>query len=143
MVIRLSAESGAAAFGKGKDEAIAKKDAKSQQDAFLKYVRTVDPNARVLGQVQLVLNAVFVEVDASKLPQLARDPRVVRIAPVGNYKIDLSETVPYIGASAVQAKGVTGKGIKVAVLDSGIDYNHAALGVLAMWRISSEQPGRH
>ncbi len=47
---------------------------------------------------------------------------------MGNYEIDLSETVPYIGASAAQAKGFTGKGIKVAVLDSGIDYLHAAFG---------------
>jgi subtilisin family serine protease len=53
---------------------------------------------------------------------------VVRIAPVGNYELDLAETVPYIGSTAVQAKGVNGKGIKVAVLDSGIDYLHAALG---------------
>lgn len=128
VIIRLSAESGAVAFAKGKDEAVAKSNAKAQQNAFLNFVRTVDPNARVLGQVQLVLNAVFVEVDASVLPQLARDPRVVRIAPVSDYQIDLSETVPYIGAAAVQATGVTGKGIKVAVLDSGIDYNHAALG---------------
>ena len=128
VIIRLSAESGAVAFAKGKDEAKAKKDAKTQQDAFLKFVRTVDSKARVLGQVQLVLNAVFVEVDASALSQLARDPRVVRIAPVANYQIDLSETVPYIGATAVQAKGYTGKGIKVAVLDSGVDYTHAALG---------------
>ena len=36
--------------------------------------------------------------------------------------------MPYIGAKAVQDAGVTGKGIKVAVLDSGIDYTHAALG---------------
>jgi subtilisin family serine protease len=28
----------------------------------------------------------------------------------------------------VQAQGFTGNGIKVAVLDSGIDYTHAALG---------------
>jgi subtilisin family serine protease len=128
VIITLSVDSGAAAFEKGKDEGKAKNNAKAQQDAFLNSVRNVDPNARVLGQVQLVLNAVFVEVDASVLPQLAQDSRVVRIAPVGNYRIDLSETVPYIGASAVQAKGFTGKGIKVAVLDSGIDYTHAALG---------------
>jgi subtilisin family serine protease len=74
------------------------------------------------------LNAVFVEVDAAVLESLAQDSRVVRIAPVGNYEMDLSETVPYIGASAVQATGVDGKGIKVAVLDSGIDYTHIAFG---------------
>lgn len=128
VIIQLSADSGAVAFEKGKDEANAKNVAKAQQDSFLKGVRSLDRNARVLGQVQLVLNAVFVEIDSSILPLLAQDSRVVRIAPVGNYEIDLMETVPYIGASAVQALGFTGKGIKVAELDSGIDYTHAALG---------------
>ena len=36
--------------------------------------------------------------------------------------------MPYIGAKAVQDAGVKGKGVKVAVLDSGIDYTHAAFG---------------
>lgn len=128
VIIRLSSESGAAAYDKGKDEGNARNSARAQQDAFIKSVRALDPNARLLGRVQLVLNAVFFEVDASVLPQLAQDARVVRIAPVGNYELDLSETVPYIGATAVQAKKITGKGITVAVLDSGIDYTHAALG---------------
>jgi subtilisin family serine protease len=74
------------------------------------------------------MNAVFVEVDAAILPALADNPAVQRIAPVANYEMDLSETVPYIGASAVQAVGYDGTGVRVAVLDSGIDYYHAALG---------------
>src|SRR5206468_1066044 len=36
----------------------------------------------------------------------------------------LSETVPYIGAAALQSAGVDGHGVRVAVLDSGIDYTH-------------------
>jgi subtilisin family serine protease len=128
VIIRLSADSGAEAFAKGVFTARAKREALAQQEAFFKRVRKVDSGARLLGQVQMVLNAVFVEVDASALPQLARDPAVVRIAPVANYELDLSETVPYIGASVVQAAGFDGSGIKVAVLDSGIDYYHAALG---------------
>ena len=128
IIIRLSADSGAEAFAKGENEAAAKRAAKKQQDAFLKRVRKVDSSARLIGQVQMVMNAVFVEVDAAALPQLAQDPAVVRIAPAANYEMDLSETVPYIGASAVQDLGFDGSGIKVAVLDSGIDYTHAALG---------------
>ena len=120
--------SGADAYAKGGNEAQAKQEAKKQQDAFLKRVRKVDSSARLIAQVQMVMNAVFVEVDAAALPQLAQDPAVVRIAPVANYEMDLSETVPYIGASAVQDMGYDGSGIKVAVLDSGIDYTHAALG---------------
>jgi minor extracellular serine protease Vpr len=128
VIIRLSADSGADAYAKNLDTLRAKNAARAQQNAFLTLVRSLDSNARVIAQVQMVLNAVFVEVDAAILPQLAQDSRVVRIAPVGDYEIDLSETVPYIGASAVQASGFDGSGIKVAVLDSGIDYLHAALG---------------
>lgn len=128
VIIRLSSESGADAFKRGANTSTAKKNAIAQQDNFLNRVRQVDPSARVLGRVQLVLNAVFVEVDASVLPTLAEDSRVVRIAPVGNYEMDLSETVPYIGATAVQAAGYDGTGVKVAVLDSGTDYTHVAFG---------------
>lgn len=106
----------------------ARNSLRQEQGIFLNRVRALDPNARVVASVQTVLNAVFVEIDAAVLPRLASDPAVMRIAPVGDYQLDLSETVPYIGGTAVQAKGFTGKGIKVAVLDSGIDYNHAALG---------------
>jgi hypothetical protein len=70
-------------------------------------VRALDSNARLIAQVQIVLNAVFVEVDASILPQLAADPAVLRIAPVGNYELDLTETVPYIGASKVHKNTIS------------------------------------
>jgi minor extracellular serine protease Vpr len=128
VIIRLTADSGAGAYAKGLDTSTAKRNAVNQQNAFINTVRSLDPNARLVARVQMVLNAVFIEVDASVLPQLALDPRVVRIAPVGIYEMDLDETVPYIGASAVQDVGFDGSGIKVAVLDSGIDYTHAALG---------------
>ena len=49
--------------------------------------------------------------------------------PVRHYERDLSETVPYIGAGFVQnTLNITGTGVTVAVLDSGIDYTHANLG---------------
>lgn len=99
-----------------------------EQTDLLATIYQLDPDARVLAQTQLVLNAVFVDVDPSVLDEIAADPRVARVVPVGNYVLDLSETVPYIGAAVVQGSGVDGTGIRVAVLDSGIDYYHAALG---------------
>ncbi len=128
VVVRLSGESGAEAFSKGKSESAARAAVRAQQDAFLARVQGIDSSARVLARVQLVMNAVFVQIDASKLAQIAADPAVVRVAPIANYELDLTETVPYIGAKAVHDAGVTGKGIKVAVLDSGIDYTHTAFG---------------
>lgn len=128
VIVRLKVDSVAEAKGKGLALGKAKKAVVQQQEDFLGRVLALDPDARILSRVQLVLNAVFVEVDASVLPELANDPAVLRIAPVANYEMDLSETVPYIGAAAVHDMGYDGTGIRVAVLDSGIDYYHAALG---------------
>ena len=98
----------------------------SQQGAFVSAARSVDARAKVLGSTQVVMNAVMLEVDASALTALAQNPNVVSINPVRNYELDLSETVPYIGATAVQAAGFDGTGVRVAVIDSGIDYTHIA-----------------
>ncbi|MGW6688721.1 S8 family peptidase [Streptomyces sp. NPDC054961] len=42
----------------------------------------------------------------------------------GRVKASLKESVPLIGAPEAWAAGYTGKGVKVAVLDTGIDVNH-------------------
>jgi len=102
------------------------KKLKSEQSKFIGRAKKV--GAKETASVQRILNAVFLEVDAAALVDLVRDPDVLRIAPVGTYELDLSETVPYIGATAVQNLGFDGSGIRVAVLDTGIDYTHAALG---------------
>ncbi len=129
VIVRLSedalGESGAVTDGAQKRQV---DKVKGQQRAFERRLAKIDKQARKLGATQRVLNAVFVEVDASSLAAIAADPAVERVAPVGDYELDLSTTVPYIGAAAVQATGVDGSGVKVAVLDSGVDYYHAALG---------------
>ena len=128
VIIRLKTASVAEQKVRGKSAQRAKKQLVTAQDDLLDRVLAADPNARVLATVQLVLNAVIVEVDAAVLADLAQDPAVLRIAPVKDYELDCLETVPYIGASAVQAAGYDGAGVRVAVLDSGIDYYHAAVG---------------
>ena len=106
----------------------AHKDAvRAEQDAFVRRAETVAPDVEVIASTQTVLNGVFVRVDAARLDELAADPAVLSISRVLNYEMDLSETVPYIGATAVQNR-YDGTGVSVAILDSGIDYTHAALG---------------
>ncbi len=84
--------------------------------------------AHELGSVTKALNAVIVSVDAAKLKDVSGLPGVTSVKPIGDYQLDLSETVPYIGAKAVQDSGVDGTGVKVAVLDSGVDYTHQDMG---------------
>jgi len=88
----------------------------------------VSLGGRELGRVSKAHNAVAISIDARNLPALAAQPGVVAVRPVIDYSVELSETVPYIGAAAVQNLGYTGEGVRVAVLDSGIDYTHKNLG---------------
>jgi minor extracellular serine protease Vpr len=81
-----------------------------------------------LARVQTAHNAVAVRIDASQLSQLAAMPGVAKVRPVLHYQLALSETVPYVGGTAVQNSGRDGSGVTVAVLDSGIDYTHRNLG---------------
>lgn len=98
----------------------------SKQDLLISNVRSL--GGQELGRVSKALNAVAVSIDASKLSEIAALPNVQKITVVRNYELDLGETVPYIGAAAVQSAGFDGSGVSVAVLDSGIDYTHKNFG---------------
>lgn len=97
-----------------------------RQDALMSQIQSV--GGRELGRLSKALNAVIVSIDASQLNALASTPNVRSIRAVNVYEVDLSETVFYIGAQAVHDLGFDGTGVRVAVLDSGIDYTHASLG---------------
>jgi subtilisin family serine protease len=102
--------------------------AKAQQDAIIAKAKSLDPKVSVLGRTGKASNVVILKVDAGSLAALAKDRSVVAIVPVKDYSLDLSETVGYISALKVQNLGFKGQGVDVAILDSGIDYTHAALG---------------
>ena len=97
-----------------------------KQDDLMRAVG--DLGGRELSRLNKSLNAVILKVDASRIPAIAALPNVLSIRPVVNYKLDLAETVPYIGAKAVQTAGFNGSGVTVAVIDSGIDYTHKEFG---------------
>jgi subtilisin family serine protease len=129
VIVRLRSPSVAKYRGKSQSARVGhKSQLKNEQSAFVKRASRAAPSSRKMAGVQTVLNAVFLEVDAKEIDKLAADRDVVTIHRVKDYEMDLSETVPYIGASAVQSAGYDGTGIRVAVLDSGVDYYHANLG---------------
>jgi hypothetical protein len=136
IVVRLTSASLAEAQGQGAKQKGGKLNKGQQRDYLRKLQQEQDAlvsqarglGARELGRMSKALNAVAVKIDASKIQALASLPTVRSVRPVVTYEIDLSETVPYIGATAVQAAGYDGTGVKVAVLDSGIDYTHFNLG---------------
>ncbi|KAI9147171.1 kilbournase [Paramyrothecium foliicola] len=56
-------------------------------------------------------------------PQFGFNTSVIRGA---NYTIDYN--LKSAGVDYLHARGVKGKGVKIAIIDSGVDYNHPALG---------------
>jgi len=114
--------------GRSAAQGVSTASVRSAQRSFAVDAMRVSPSARVVGQVDTLLNGVFMTVEAKELSALAALPSVLRISRVKDYEMSLSETVPYIGAAALHSGGNTGAGVTVAVLDSGIDYTHAAFG---------------
>ncbi len=101
---------------------------RAKQSDLMRSVAALGGTQR--ATLQKALNAVVVTIDAAQLERVAALPQVTAIRPVLDAQMDLSETVPLIGAAALHARtpGITGAGIRVAVLDSGIDYTHARFG---------------
>jgi minor extracellular serine protease Vpr len=84
---------------------------------------------RVIGQLADAYNGVHARVPLAALPTLSTLPGVVGVHGVQTFQRDNGAAVPYIGSSLAWAAGsLTGKGVIIASLDTGIDYYHANFG---------------
>jgi minor extracellular serine protease Vpr len=104
------------------------------QDAAAKEI--VALGGEVFYKFTTLSSGLLVRMPGRIAPDVAKLSRVTRLSQVQDYQVDLTETVPFIGATAVKDLGFTGKGVKVAVLDSGIDFTHMAFdgpGTIADW----------
>lgn len=99
---------------------------RAKQDALMAQVTQL--GGTEVARLAKVYNAVVVNIDAAQLPAVAALPGVSAIKPVIDHQLSLTDTVPYVGAATLHGLGLNGAGVKIAVLDSGIDYTHRNLG---------------
>lgn len=88
-----------------------------------------DRGVRITGATQTVLNAVYVLADASELDALAALPgvaRVVEMQPIRRHAIKALDLVKAPQAWRNVGEANAGAGVRIAVLDSGIDHQHPA-----------------
>jgi subtilisin family serine protease len=67
---------------------------------------------------------VAVRVDADGAEALRNDPRVASVAINGRRTASLAKSVPAVGAPVVWQAGFLGSGQTVAILDTGVRYDH-------------------
>lgn len=83
----------------------------------------------VTYRMQSAYNGVRVRISSSKVSSLTTLPGVAAVHTLTPKSLDNTESVPFIGTgTAWQAYGKTGKGVKIAIIDTGIDYTHADFG---------------
>lgn len=74
-------------------------------------------------------NGVSARVPKSSLEAIARLPYVKKVHPDRTVEALIATSVPIVGAPQVWERlGARGKGVVVAIVDSGIDYRHYTLG---------------
>jgi uncharacterized repeat protein (TIGR01451 family) len=103
----------------------------AQQAAFGDALRSTIPGVEVGRGYQIVLNAMAVklpDVSVEAVKKLWAMPGVKRVSPQQVYTVDMDYSLPLIQASALWSqlggREGAGKGVKIAVIDTGIDPDH-------------------
>ncbi|MCF2706212.1 S8 family serine peptidase [Arcanobacterium haemolyticum] len=121
-------------------ERAAKAEIAQQQEEFEKEITDSDANVEVKENFSELWNGVTVEADAKDLDKIVAAKNVVAVYPVlevqrpvdvkGNTSDPQMLTATAItGADTVQNDlGITGKGIKVGIIDTGIDLDNPLFG---------------
>ncbi|HXI39048.1 MAG TPA: S8 family serine peptidase, partial [Bryobacteraceae bacterium] len=87
-------------------------------------------NIRVTGSAQTLVNAVFVSATSDRVKELSALPGVARVQYLPPVHRKLDRAIDLVHASAAwSASGgqqKAGAGVRIAILDTGIDQGHAA-----------------
>ena len=101
---------------------------RARQAAVIQASRAL--GARVVAQLTHASNGVVVSIDANQVGALARVADVQSVMAVDDLQQHLSSVTAYVGATALHGRSpaVDGTGVRIAILDSGIDFTHRNLG---------------
>lgn len=119
----------------------------TQQDKLAEAIKDAGINAKITNNYDQVWNGVSVTVSDSQAAQLAKLPGVVKVQPVievprpetkttkelttseGETKYSWGAPLGMTNADRAQSElGLTGKGVKIGIIDSGIDIDHREFG---------------
>lgn len=85
--------------------------------------------SKITREYHTLFSGVAATVDSAAIAEIRQLPNVAAVYEDAQVHATLNESVPLIGAPTVwNTYGVNGAGVKVAVIDTGIDYTHPDLG---------------
>jgi subtilisin family serine protease len=109
-----------------------------EQQAFRNAARAAGIVFRERRSFRVLFNGLAIEVAPSRVPMLARLQGVKALWPVLKFSLppirqvldpQLATALAMTGADVAQSElGLTGAGVRVAIIDTGIDYHHPDLG---------------
>ncbi|HET9671890.1 MAG TPA: S8 family serine peptidase, partial [Actinomycetota bacterium] len=102
-------------------------EALSSQEGAIAQARSL--GGTVVFRYGILVNAFSARLSTKAAATLAQRADVRSVQPVSIVRKTLETSVPFIGATQVWSDfGVRGQGMRVAIVDTGIDYTHASFG---------------
>src|SRR5690242_14056884 len=87
-------------------------------------------NIAVTGRSSTLLNAIYVTAPASRVSEMLAIPGVAGIRPMRQFQMLLNKATQLMNAptawNALGGQGSAGQGMKIAIIDTGIDQTHPA-----------------
>jgi minor extracellular serine protease Vpr len=104
---------------------------KAKHSSYASWLRTNVPSARITSHFYTTLNAVAVKLNGASIGRLRNNSNVRVVEYNALYRPTMSESYKLINAAAAWAaaggRADAGRGIKVGIIDSGVDYRHPFL----------------
>uniref|UniRef100_UPI00260BE240 S8 family serine peptidase n=1 Tax=uncultured Pseudoalteromonas sp. TaxID=114053 RepID=UPI00260BE240 len=128
-LIKLNAPAPVNAKTMGADVASIQAQAKVAQASVEQAINSMDLPVQVVAKTSTLVSSIVVNGNKQDVAKLLSNSQVEGIYPVYDYELHVADSADYIEATPLVSNGLaTGEGVRVAVLDTGIDYTHTAFG---------------